>query len=79
MESPNSIQFYHCIIQLDFSPSELQHFADHLKGLSYPDMPDYDLLENCLIVAMKRLGICSNDPFGMNINIKFSSTYIFLS
>src|SRR4051812_39825773 len=48
-----------------FSPPELQHFADHLKGLAYPDMPNYELLENCLIVAMKRLGIGPNDPFGL--------------
>uniref|UniRef100_A0A183CRR2 Protein kinase domain-containing protein n=1 Tax=Globodera pallida TaxID=36090 RepID=A0A183CRR2_GLOPA len=48
---------------LEGNPPELHHFVDHLKGLSYPDEPDYELLENCLLVAMKRLGIGMKDTF----------------
>ncbi|KAL3070664.1 hypothetical protein niasHS_016938 [Heterodera schachtii] len=53
---------------LSGNPPELHHFADHLKGLGYPDEPDYELLENCLQVAMKRLGIGINDPFDWENN-----------
>uniref|UniRef100_A0A914H3A4 Protein kinase domain-containing protein n=1 Tax=Globodera rostochiensis TaxID=31243 RepID=A0A914H3A4_GLORO len=53
---------------LEGNPPELHHFADHLKGLSYPDAPDYELLENCLLVAMKRLGIGIKDTFDWENN-----------
>lgn len=56
----------HSLHALLFSPPELHHFADHLKGLNYADTPDYELLENCLLVAMKRLGIAINDPLGLS-------------
>ncbi|KAF7637836.1 Protein kinase domain-containing protein [Meloidogyne graminicola] len=58
---------------LDGNPSELHHFADHLNGLTYSDLPDYELLEDCLVVAMKRLGIGPNDPFDWENGYAFIS------
>ncbi|KAL7071203.1 hypothetical protein ACQ4LE_009619, partial [Meloidogyne hapla] len=58
---------------LDGNPSELHHFAEHLSGLTYADLPDYELLEDCLCVAMKRLGIGPNDPFDWENGYAFVS------
>uniref|UniRef100_A0A914N9F4 Protein kinase domain-containing protein n=1 Tax=Meloidogyne incognita TaxID=6306 RepID=A0A914N9F4_MELIC len=58
---------------LDGNPSELHHFAEHLSGLTYGDLPDYELLEDCLCVAMKRLGIGANDPFDWENGYAFVS------
>lgn len=56
---------------LEGNPPELQQFADHLKSLAYADMPDYELLENCLAMAMKRLDIGLNDPFDWENNYAY--------
>ncbi|KAI6240676.1 Tau-tubulin kinase 1 [Aphelenchoides fujianensis] len=48
---------------LEGCPYELLEIPKHLKTLSYPDEPNYDLLERCLWSCMARLGINMDDPF----------------
>lgn len=52
---------------LDGCPFELLDFPKHLKTLSYPDEPNYDLLERCLWSCMARLGINMDDPYDWEI------------
>ncbi|KHJ78722.1 hypothetical protein OESDEN_21655 [Oesophagostomum dentatum] len=41
-------------VLLEDCPGELFQFAAHLKTLTYPDTPDYDLLESLLIQIINK-------------------------
>ncbi|EYB91869.1 hypothetical protein Y032_0201g1748 [Ancylostoma ceylanicum] len=48
---------------LEDCPGELFQFAAHLKTLSYPDTPDYDLLESLLIQVIHKNSITMEEPY----------------
>ncbi|RCN52105.1 hypothetical protein ANCCAN_01893 [Ancylostoma caninum] len=48
---------------LEDCPGELFQFAAHLKTLSYPDTPDYDLLESLLIQVIHKNSISMEEPY----------------
>uniref|UniRef100_A0A0N5C3D1 Protein kinase domain-containing protein n=1 Tax=Strongyloides papillosus TaxID=174720 RepID=A0A0N5C3D1_STREA len=52
---------------LEGCPHELLTFANHLKTLSYPDEPNYNLLEGCLTSIIQRMGISMDDPYDWEI------------
>lgn len=39
---------------LEDCPTELHQFAAHLRALSYPDLPDYELLESLLVQIVNK-------------------------
>uniref|UniRef100_A0A915D9Q3 Protein kinase domain-containing protein n=1 Tax=Ditylenchus dipsaci TaxID=166011 RepID=A0A915D9Q3_9BILA len=48
---------------LEGCPPEIMEFPRHLATLTYPDQPDYDLLEKALWSTMSRLNIEMDDPY----------------
>uniref|UniRef100_A0A0N4ZVU4 Protein kinase domain-containing protein n=1 Tax=Parastrongyloides trichosuri TaxID=131310 RepID=A0A0N4ZVU4_PARTI len=52
---------------LEGCPHELLAFANHLKTLTYPDEPDYNMLEGCLTSIINRMGISMDDPYDWEI------------
>ncbi|WKY09729.1 hypothetical protein Q1695_002241 [Nippostrongylus brasiliensis] len=48
---------------LEDCPTELHQFAAHLRTLSYPDLPDYDLLESLLVQIINKNSIPMDEPY----------------
>ncbi|VDM52443.1 unnamed protein product [Angiostrongylus costaricensis] len=48
---------------LEDCPDELHQFAAHLRTLSYPDSPDYDLLESLLVQVINKNSIPMDEPY----------------
>ncbi|KAK6050462.1 hypothetical protein COOONC_12033 [Cooperia oncophora] len=50
-------------VLLDDCPGELHQFAAHLRTLSYPDLPDYELLESLLIQIIRKNSFGMDEPY----------------
>ncbi|VDO80072.1 unnamed protein product [Heligmosomoides polygyrus] len=48
---------------LEDCPTELHQFAAHLRALSYPDLPDYELLESLLVQIVNKSAIPMDEPY----------------
>nr|CDJ95086.1 Serine threonine protein kinase-related domain containing protein [Haemonchus contortus] len=48
---------------LEDCPGELHQFAAHLRTLSYPDLPDYELLESLLIQIIHKNAFAMDEPY----------------
>ncbi|KAK5975592.1 Protein kinase domain-containing protein, partial [Trichostrongylus colubriformis] len=48
---------------LEDCPGELHQFAAHLRLLSYPDLPDYELLESLLIQIIHKNSFSMDEPY----------------
>ncbi|XGW04144.1 hypothetical protein V3C99_015359 [Haemonchus contortus] len=50
-------------VLLEDCPGELHQFAAHLRTLSYPDLPDYELLESLLIQIIHKNAFAMDEPY----------------